>query len=70
MRMTIIPIVIGTLGTILKGFEKGLENLEIRGRIETIKTTTLLRSARILMRDLETRAVTQTPGKDHQLRLV
>ena len=33
--MTVIPIVIGTLGTVTKGFVKGLEDLEIRGRVET-----------------------------------
>ena len=33
---------------------KGLEDLEVRGRVETIQTTTLLRTARILRRFLET----------------
>ena len=33
---------------------KGLEDLEIRGQVETIKTTTFLRSARILWRALGT----------------
>ena len=36
MKMTVIPIVIGVLGTILKGLVMGLEDLEIRGRAETI----------------------------------
>ena len=35
---------------ITKGLEKGLENLEIRGEVETIKIIALLRSARILKR--------------------
>ena len=47
-------IVIGALGTVTKGLIKGLEDLEIRGRVETIQTTALLRSARILRRVLET----------------
>ena len=51
--MMMIPIVIGVLGTVPKGLERGLEQLEIRGRIETIQTRTL-RSARILRRLLET----------------
>ena len=34
----------GTLGTIPKVLEKGMEDLEIRGRTETIQTTALLRS--------------------------
>ena len=36
VRETVIPIVVGVLGTIPKGLEKRLEQLEIRGRIETI----------------------------------
>ena len=55
MKVTIITIVIGTLGTITKGLIKGLEDLEIRGRVKTIQTTTLLISARILKIVLETR---------------
>ena len=54
MRVTIIPIVIDALGTVTKELVKGLEDLEIRGRGETITTTTLLRSARILKRVMET----------------
>ena len=54
MKVTIVPIVIGALGTITKGLLKGLEELEIGGRIETIQTTALLRTARILRRVLET----------------
>ena len=54
MKVTFIPIVIGALGTVTKGLVKGLENLEIRGRVETIQTTALLGSARILRRMLET----------------
>ena len=54
MKVTIIPIVIGAFGTITKGLQKGLEDLEVGGRVETIQTTTLLRTARILRRVLET----------------
>ena len=39
---------------VTKGLIKGLEDLEIWGRVETIQTTALLRSARILRRVLET----------------
>ena len=52
MKVTMIPIVVGVLGMIPKGLEKRLEAIEIRGRIESIQTTTLL--ARILRRVLET----------------
>ena len=54
MQMTIIPIVIGMFGTVTKGLLKGLKDLEVGGRVETIQTTTLLRTARILRRVLET----------------
>ena len=49
MKVTIVPIVIGALGTLTKGVLKGLEDLEVGGRVETIQTT-----ARILRRVLET----------------
>ena len=48
MKVTIVPIVIGALGTITKGLLRGLEDLEVGGRVETIQTTALLRTARIL----------------------
>ena len=54
MKVTILPIVVGPLGTITKGLLKGLEDLEVGERVETIQTTTLLRTARILRRVLET----------------
>ena len=54
IKVTIVPIVIGALGTVTKGLLKGLEDLEVRGRVETIQTTALLRTARILRRVLET----------------
>ena len=52
MKVKIVPIVIGALGT--KELLKGLEDLEVGGRVETIQTTALLRMARILRRVLET----------------
>ena len=48
MKVTMIPIVIGVIETIPKGLVKGLEDLEIRGQMETVKSTASLRSARIL----------------------
>ena len=54
MKVTIIPIVIGAFGTVTKGLLKGLEDLEVEGRMETIQTTTLWRTARILRRVQET----------------
>ena len=54
MKLTIIPVVIAAFGKVTKGLLKRLEDLEIRGRVETIQTTTLLRTDRILRRVLET----------------
>ena len=36
MKVTIVPIVIGALGTVTKGLLKGLENLEVGGQVEII----------------------------------
>ena len=55
MKVTIVPIMIGTFGTVTKGLLKGLEDLEVGGRVETIQITALLRTARILRRIQETR---------------
>ena len=48
MKVTVIPIVIGARGTVTKGLIKRLQDLKIRGRVETIQNTALLRSVRIL----------------------
>ena len=47
MIIMIIIMIIGALGRATKGLVKGLENLEIRGRVEIIQTTELLRPTRI-----------------------
>ena len=39
--MMIIPIVIGAFGTVTKGLLKGLEDLEVGGWVETIRTLPL-----------------------------
>ena len=54
MKVTIVLIVIGALGTVTKGLLKGVDDLEVGGRVETIETTALLRTTRILRRVLET----------------
>ena len=41
MKVAVILIVIGALGTVTKGLVKELEDLEIRGRVKTIQTTAL-----------------------------
>ena len=72
MKVTMISVVIGVLHTVTKVLILGLEHLEIRGRVKTIQTTPLLRSARISRspKDLIRLVVTQTPVKNHQLKLV
>ena len=54
MVVTVILIVVGALGTTPRGLVKGMEELKIRGQVETIQTTALLRSTRILKRLPET----------------
>ena len=54
MKVTNIPIVICAFGIVTKELSKGLEDLDVGGRVETIQTTALLRTARILRRVLET----------------
>ena len=71
MKVTIIPIVIGAFDPVTKGLLKGLEDLEVGCRVETIQTTTLLKTARILSPgDLRRLAITQSPVKDHRLMVL
>ena len=69
MKVSIIAIVIGAFGTVTKVLLKGLEDLEVVGRVETIQTTALLINGQNTEKspgDLRRMAVTQTPVKDHQ----
>ena len=36
MKVTVLPVVTGALGTVTKGLVKGLEDLEMRGRVDAI----------------------------------
>ena len=54
MRLMLISIVVGAFGTVPKGVEKRLEEADNGGRTETVQIATLLRTARILKRVLET----------------
>ena len=51
MKVTIIPISIGALGKVTKGWVQGLEDSEIKGWVETMQTIALLRSAGILRKE-------------------
>ena len=53
MKMTIVLIVIGAFCAATKGLLNGLEDLEVREQLETIQTTALLKTTRILRRVLE-----------------
>ena len=54
MEMTVIPIVMARSVQSTKILVEGLEGLEIRRQVETIQTTILLGSVKILGRVLET----------------
>ena len=43
--MTIIPIIIGAFGRVTKGLLKGLEDLEVGGRVGTIQNTEYLKES-------------------------
>ena len=67
MKVTFIPIVSDALGTITEGLIKGKEDLEIRGRLETIHYCIIVIGKNIEKSpgDLKRLAVIQTPVKDH-----
>ena len=54
MKVIIISIVIGAFCTVTKGLLNGLGDLEAGGQVDTIQTTELLRTVRILRRVLGT----------------
>ena len=74
--MTIIPIAIGAFGIVTKGLLKRLEDLEVEGRVETIKNPAnhnIVENGQDPEKspgDLRRFAVTHTPVKDHQLTLM
>ena len=64
--MTVIPIVVGAHG-------KGLEELEIRARVETIPNSSIIKIGQNTEKSpgvVKRLAVTKTSVKDHQLMLV
>ena len=73
LKVTIIPIVIGAFSTVNKGLLKGLDDLDVGGRVETIPMTALLKTLRILRRVLRTWGdllSLKLQGKKHQLMLM
>ena len=53
MKTRVVPVIVGALGTVPKTLRERLEEIGIRGRIETVQTTALLGTARILRKVLE-----------------
>ena len=73
MRMTIVPIVIGALGTVTKGLLKGLEDLEVGRTSGDPPNDSIIENGQNTEKspgDLRRLAVTQTSEKNHQLTLV
>ncbi len=71
MKVTIVPIVIGALGTVIKGLLKGLEDLEVGGRVGDYPNDSITENGQNTKKspgDLR-RLVSQTPVKNHQLTL-
>ena len=68
MKVTVIPIVIGALVTFIRGLVQGQEDLEIRGRVVTMKNYSIVEIGQNTEKspgDLRRFAITQTPMKDH-----
>ena len=70
MRVTVIPIAIRALVTVIKSLERGLEELKIGRQIETIKTTVVKigQHTEKSPGDSKTLAVIQTPQQVHLCR--
>ena len=71
MKMTTIPIVIAAFGIVTKGLLKGLEDLEITsGDHSNYYITENGQNTEKSLGDLRRLVITQTPVKDHQLKLM
>ena len=53
MKVVIIPVIIGTLGTTPKNIRKRMDEIGIKIRISDLQKTTIIHSARILRKVLE-----------------
>ena len=73
MQVTIIPIVNGAFGTVTEGLRKGLEDLEVGGRVGDHPNDSIIENSQNTEKspgDLRRLAVTQTPVKNHRLTLM
>ena len=69
MKVTIITIVIGAFGTVTKRLLKGLEDLEVGGRVDNHPNDSIIENGQNTEkspRDFRRLVVTQTPVEDHQ----
>ena len=53
MKTMVIPIVIGTFGTVPQDLKKRLENIGIETKIDELQKSVILNTARILKKVLE-----------------
>ena len=67
MNVMEIPVEVDAPGTFPKSLEKSIKELEIKGKIKTIRTAALLRSTRLLRRVLGIRGDLCYSVKEHQL---
>ena len=70
MKVTIIPIVTGVLGTVTEGLVKGHGNKRMSGDNINYSIAEIDHYTEMSHGDLIRLDVTQTPVKDHQLRLM
>ena len=64
---------IGDYGTVTKGLLKGLVDLEVSGRVETIQNYSIIKNGQNIEKspgDLRRLAIPQTSVKDHKLMLM
>ncbi len=71
-RVTRIPVVIGTFGTIPRGLERGLEELEIRMNQDHLdyRIVEISQNTKKNTGDLRKLGISLTPMKDHQIMLL
>ena len=53
-RVTVVPVIIGALGTVSKDMEKWLAEIGVACRLESLQKARLLGTARILRKVLDT----------------
>ena len=61
MKVTMVPLVVGALGTPAKALEKRLKNIGIEIKITELQKTFLINTSRILRKVLEVWEVLLTP---------